>query len=226
MSAPMRWLLLPFLLLASVTVIAILGELFRILGIFDYNILFHNPLMSRLPIVDNVLQVVIGINSMFLIFFGVPTALVVYDLMRTLRRFRLLTSHGVEPDVDSSKAYLRGAQEAFRNDNKVVVFVFGHTHAAFLKRFGPSGKVVLNTGTWLKLLSRIPVRFGLLPAVYYPSYRLNYFKIEESNGQLVITYVNIPKMPEQELTWLQRLLTLGKTLGLPEEIPAKTVIDL
>jgi hypothetical protein len=68
MSAPMRWLLLPFLLLVSVTVIAIFGELLRILGIFDYNILFHNPVMSRLPIVDNVLQVVIGINTMFLIF--------------------------------------------------------------------------------------------------------------------------------------------------------------
>jgi hypothetical protein len=86
--------------------------------------------------------------------------------------------------------------------------------------------VVLNTGTWLKLLSRIPVRFGLLPAVYYPSYRLNYFKIEERDSQLVINYVTIPKTPEQELTWLQRLLTLGKTSGLPEEIPAKTVIDL
>ena len=226
MGTLMRWLLFPFLLLASVTVIAILGEFLRILGIFDYNVLFHNPVMSRLPIVNNVLQVVIGINSMFLIFFGVPAALVGYDMMRTLRRFRLLTSHGAEPDVDSSESYLRGAQEAFRNDDKVAVFVFGHTHVAFLKRLGPSGKVVLNTGTWLKLLSRIPVRFGLLPAVYYPSYRLNYFKIEERDSQLVINYVTIPKTPEQELTWLQRLLTFRRTLGLPEEIPAKTVIDL
>ena len=168
MGTLMRWLLLPFLLLAGVTVIAILGEFLRILGIFDYNVLFHNPVMSRLPIVNNVLQVVIGINSMFLIFFGVPAALVGYDMMRTLRRFRLLTSHGAEPDVDSSESYLRGAQEAFRNDDKVAVFVFGHTHVAFLKRLGPSGKVVLNTGTWLKLLSRIPVRFGLLPAVTIP----------------------------------------------------------
>jgi len=226
MSAVMRWLLLPFLLLASVTVIAIIGELFRILGIFDYNILFHNPVMSRLPVVDNVLQVVIEINSMFLIFFGVPTALVIYDLMRTLRRFRLLTSHGADPDAVSSESYLTGAQEAFRNDDKVAVFVFGHTHAAFMKRLGPSGRVVLNTGTWLKLLSRIPVRFGLLPAVYYPSYRLNYFKIEARDGQLVINYVTIPKTPDQELTWLQRLLTLGKTVGLPEEIPATTVVEL
>ena len=226
MSTVMRWLLLPFLLLASVTVIAILGEVLRILGIFDYNVLFHNPVMRRLPIVDNVFQVVIGINSMFMIFFGLPMMLVVYDLMRTLRRFRLLTSHGAEPDVDSSESYLRGAQEVFRNDDKVAVFVFGHTHAAFLKRLGPSGQVVLNTGTWLKLLSRIPVRFGLLPTVYYPSYRLNYFRIEERGDQMVINYIAIPKTPDQELTWLQRLLTLGKTPKLPEKIPAETVIDL
>jgi hypothetical protein len=163
---------------------------------------------------------------MFMIFFGLPMVLVVYDLMRTLRRFRLLTSHGAEPDVDSSESYLRGAQEVFRNDDKVAVFVFGHTHAAFLKRLGPSGQVVLNTGTWLKLLSRIPVRFGLLPAVYYPSYRLNYFRIEERGDQMVINYIAIPKTPDQELTWLQRLLTLGKTPKLPEKIPAETVIDL
>jgi hypothetical protein len=61
---------------------------------------------------------------------------------------------------------------------------------------------------------------------HYPSYRLNYFKIEERDSQLVINYVTIPKTPEQELTWLQRLLTFRRTLGLPEEIPAKTVIDL
>ena len=86
--------------------------------------------------------------------------------------------------------------------------------------------MVLNTGTWLKLLHRVPVRLGLLPAVYYPSYRLNYFRIEEENNHLVINYVAIAKTPEPELTWLQRLVTLGKTPKQPEAIPAKTVLDL
>src|SRR5262249_37254038 len=72
-----------------------------------------------------------------------------------------------------------GAQEVFQGDDKVAVFIFGHTHSAFLRRLGPAGQVVINTGTWLKLLSRVPVRFGLLPAIYYPSYRLNYFRIEK-----------------------------------------------
>jgi hypothetical protein len=69
------------------------------------------------------------------------------------------------------------------------------------------------------------VHFGLLPAVYYPSYRLNYFCIEKENSQLVITYVTVPKVPERELTWLQRLVTLGKAPKLSESIPARTVID-
>ena len=226
MSVALRWVLLPFLLLAGATVIAILGEVLRVAGIFDYNIIFHNPLMSRLGIIDNVLQVVITINSIFLILFGIPAFFVERDLMRTLHRFRLQTSHGMSPNLDTEEPYLKGAKEVFQEDSKVVVFIFGHTHAAFLRRLGPTGQVVINTGTWLKLLSRVPVRFGWLPAVYYPSYRLNYFRIEQENDQLVIDYVEIPKTPERELTWLQRLVLLGNAPKSPEAIPAKTIIDL
>jgi UDP-2,3-diacylglucosamine pyrophosphatase LpxH len=226
MSVALRWVLLPFLLLAGATVIAILGEVLRVAGIFDYNIIFHNPLMSRLGIIDNVLQVVITINSVFLILFGIPAFFVERDLMRTLHRFRLQTGRGMSPNLDTEEPYLKGATEVFQADNNVAVFIFGHTHAAFLRRLGPAGQVVINTGTWLKLLSRVPVRFGWLPAVYYPSYRLNYFRIEQENDQLVIDYVEIPKTPERELTWLQRLVLLGNAPKSPEAIPAKTIIDL
>src|SRR5262245_29503077 len=226
MSTVLRWLLLPFLLLFWVTVLAIVGEVLRVLGVFDYNVLFHNPVMARFGIIDNVLQVVIGINSVFLVVIGVPMALVLRDLVRTLHRYHLLTSRGASPDLDSDEPYLRAAQQVFQEDDKVAVFIFGHTHAAFLKRLGPAGQVVLNTGTWLKLLRRVRTRFRLLPAVYYPSYRLNYFQIQEEDNQLVIHYVEIPKEPERELTWLQRLLTLGRKPRPPEAIPAKTVIAL
>jgi UDP-2,3-diacylglucosamine pyrophosphatase LpxH len=226
MSGALRWALLPFLLLAGVTVIAILGEILRVVGLFDYNILFHNPLMSRLGIIDNVLQVVITINSAFLILFGVPAILVRRDLSRTLTRFRLQTSHGVLPNLDSEESYLKGAQEVFQADDSVAVFIFGHTHAAFMRQLGTAGQVILNTGTWLKLLHRVPVRLGLLPAVYYPSYRLNYFRIGKEKNHLVIDYVAIPKTPERELTWLQRLVTLGRAPKPPKEIPVKTIINL
>ena len=101
------------------------------------------------------------------------------------------------------------------------------THSRSIsKTTGTSRSVVLNTGTWLKLLHRVPVHFGLLPAVYYPSFRLNYFCIEKENNHLVITYVAFPKTPERELTWLQRLVTRGKAPKSPETVPAKTVVDL
>src|SRR5262249_55422777 len=152
-------------------------------------------------------------------------ALVVRDLTRTLRRFRLLTSHGTGPDL-SDEPYLKGAREVFQGDDKVAVFIFGHTHAAFVKRLGAAGQVVLNTGTGLELLGRFPARLGFFPAVYFPSFRLNYFQIRERNHQLVIRYVEIPKKPERELTWLQRLVTLGKQPKAPEAIPEETVIDM
>ncbi len=113
MSTVLRWVLLPFLLLAGVTVVAIAGETLRLLGIFDYNVLFHNPVMSRLGIINNVLQVVIEINSIFLILFGVPAALVHRDLFRTLRRFRLLTGGAMIPNFDCEESYLKAAQGVF-----------------------------------------------------------------------------------------------------------------
>jgi UDP-2,3-diacylglucosamine pyrophosphatase LpxH len=225
MSTMLRWSLLPFLLLSGVTVVAVLAEILRVLGIFDYNILFQNPLMRRLGIIDNVLQVVIAINSVFMVLFGLPMAVVLRDVKRTLHRFHVLTSHGLTPDLDSQEPYLNWARHVFAEDERVAVFIFGHTHAAFLQRLGPAGQVVLNLGTWLKLLHRVQVRIGWLPAVYHPSYRLNYFCIEPEDGKLVIHYVAIPKIPERELTWLQRLLTVGKQPRMNAAIPAKTVID-
>jgi UDP-2,3-diacylglucosamine pyrophosphatase LpxH len=225
MSAFFRWLLFPFLLLTGLEVLAIGAEILRVLGIFDYNLLFHNPLMERFGIVANVLQVVITVNAITLVVIGIPTALVLRDVARTLRRFRLLSSHGAGPDL-SDEPFLEHAREVFRGDEKVAVFVFGHTHGALLRRLGPAGQVVLNTGTWLKLLRRFPARIGFFPAVYVPSFRLNYFHVFERDRQLVIRYVEIPKKPAPELTWLQLLVTLGKKPTPPEAIPATTVIDL
>lgn len=72
------------------------------------------------------------------------------------------------------------------------------------------GKVVINTGTWLKLPKKVPVLFGQLPPVYHPSFHLNYFRIAEEDGRLAVFYERIEKKPPSELTWSQRLLTLTK----------------
>ena len=74
-----------------------------------------------------------------------------------------------------------------------------------------NGRAILNTGTWLKILKRIPVSFGYVPAVYYPTFRLNYFKIYEEKDKIAIEYTEVPKTPESELNILQRIFIIGKT---------------
>jgi hypothetical protein len=68
------------------------------------------------------------------------------------------------------------------------------------------GRVVINTGMWLKLQEKLPVILAKLPPVYYPLFRPNYFRILE-DGELDIYYVTIEKVAPSELTLLQRHLT-------------------
>ena len=104
----------------------------------------------------------------------------------------------------------------------MAVFVDGHTHLASLKEV--NDKVVINTGTWLKMPKKEPVVFGQLPPVYVPAFRLNCFKIAEEDGRLAIYYEQIEKRPPSELTWSQRLLTLGRRPSAGPPIPKRTIV--
>lgn len=84
---------------------------------------------------------------------------------------------------------------------------------------------MINTGTWLKKLERAPARFRLLPSVYHPSFRLNYFRISEDGGQLVIDYERIQKADPRELTLLQRLVSRRPEHDALDDIPERTVVD-
>ena len=81
-----------------------------------------------------------------------------------------------------------------------------------------------NTGTWLKIPKKVPVVFGQLPPVYIPAFRLNYFRVTEEDGRLAIYYEQIEKRPPSELTWSQRLLTLGRRSAAGPPIPKRTIV--
>ena len=84
---------------------------------------------------------------------------------------------------------------------------------------------MVNTGTWIKRFERVSPRFGLLPQIYVPSYCLNYFRMHEAEGTVVIEYKKIDKKPAQELTLLQRLLATRDRGSIPESIPERTVLS-
>ena len=226
MSTVLRWVLLPFLLLSGVTVVAIGGEILRILGIFDYNILFHNPLMSRLG--HHRQRSAGGDHDQFHIPGVVWRARGARSARSHANPEALSPAHGPRDDAGSRfrGALSEGGAGGFQADDKVAVFIFGHTHGAFLKTTGTGGPGGPQHGNVAQALAPRSgaawlVARGLLSLVS-PELLLH----REENNQLVIDYVEIPKTPERELTWLQRLVTLGRAPKPPEAIPARTIVDL
>ncbi len=222
MGMVIRAVLTVFLLLLTVTLLALGAQALKAAGIFDVNILLHNQVLTSLGFVGNIIGAVIWINMLILVFMlivAVPGFFVLHDLMDTLRRFRL-TTVGL---ADSDDIYVDRARAVFAANPDAVVYLFGHTHRAFL--IEEDGRVIANMGTWLKILNRVPVRFGYLPAVYRPSFRLNYFHIAADGTRIVTRYVEVPKTPARELDLLQRFLILGRGHVVPRPIPATTFIE-
>ncbi|MDQ4119971.1 MAG: metallophosphoesterase [Acidobacteriota bacterium] len=226
MNIVLRWLLLPFLLLLTVTAFALIGQLLKVLGIFDVNYLLDNPLTRALGIFGDVLRWILTV-SMFVWFFilmvSIPLYFIYRDVRHTLSRFKVFPPYKSAETNEANYIYLEHARQIFETDPTICAYVFGHTHEAFLVEEKGS-RAVINTGTWLKILRRVRVRFGLLPAIYFPTFRLNYFKFSEENNRVVIDYVEIPKEPKEKLTLLQRFLIIGRKPDAFKIIPTKTVL--
>jgi hypothetical protein len=165
--------------------------------------------------------------SMFVWFFvltiSIPLYIIYRDVRRALVRFQIYPAYKSAPTDTANNIYLDHARKIFAADAEVCAYIFGHTHEAFLVE-EPGGRVIINTGTWLKILRRVSVRFGLLPAVYYPTFRLNYFRFHAENGRVVVDYTEIAKAPAEKLTLLQRFLVFGRRPKPENPIPSRTIL--
>lgn len=226
MSTWLRWLILPFLLLSGLTTFVLAGAALEWLGITQTNYFLHNGLFASMGYLGNLLQIVLIINAIVYVVLGVlfvPLSLILRDIKKALKRFRVMI-HPDDLGIGKEQSYLEAAQAVFERDADTIIFIYGHTHSPSLRRLG--NRAVLNTGTWLKRLVRVPVRFGYLPDIYYPSYLLDYFKLSEVDGDIAIDFQRIDKAQPQELDLLQRLL-ISRKRGLKEEpIPARTILEV
>jgi UDP-2,3-diacylglucosamine pyrophosphatase LpxH len=225
MSPVLRWVLAPFLILLTITILALITQFLTFIGIFDANILLNNPLTRSLGIFGNILRIILIVSMIFWFFIfavSVPLLFIYRDIRKMLQRMQILPETKDVPLYVPDAGYQDHAEKIFAANPNVVAYIYGHTHDAYLR--SENGRAILNTGTWLKLLKRIPVSFGYLPAVYYPTFRLNYFKICAEKGRIAIEYVEIPKNPEQELSLFQRLLIFNKTPEPGKYIPPKTLL--
>jgi hypothetical protein len=236
MSGVIRWILIPFLFFLSVAFLALIGLALEILQIWETNYFIDNPFFNRLGFVGNVLQLILFVDLIILIvmlIIAVPLTFILRDVKSTLERFKLLggeANNELGSSISGNEPYEERAAKVFDEHPEAAVYIFGHTHGAYLKELKP-GRLVLNTGTWIKILTRVPVRFGWMPAVYYPGFRLNYWKISPGDGRdangnvpIVVEYVEREKTPQKETTWLQRTLLMGRKPAPFPAIPARTVI--
>src|SRR5215204_5890563 len=224
MGPMLRLILLPFLLLFGLGVFVALGGLLQAIGILDFNPLLDNPLTNSFGITGEALGVILflnGVITFFLLLAAIPLWFLLRDVRKTLKRYNILRTKG--PTKEADAPYIEAAKRVFEQDPDVEVFIYGHTHDVSLKEV--NGKAIINTGTWLKLPKKVPVLFGYLPPVYYPSFCLNYFRITDEAGRVAVHYERIEKEPSSELTWEQRLLTQTKRkTNEGVLIPSKTLL--
>ena len=225
MNLFLRWLIMPFLLLLTATVFALVAQLLKVLGIFDVNYLIENPFIRWLGLFGDVLSWTITISMIvwfFILVIAIPLYFIYRDVRGTLRRMQIFPLFKSAPTEEATNIYLNRAREVFGLNPEVAVYLFGHTHDAFLVK--EEARAIINTGTWLKILRRVSVRFGLLPGIYYPIFRLNYFKIYGAEEKIIIDYIEIPKEPKEKLTLLQRFLIIGRKPDAGKPIPERTVL--
>jgi UDP-2,3-diacylglucosamine pyrophosphatase LpxH len=226
MSTWLRWLILPFLLLSGLTTFVLAGAALEWLGITQTNIFLYNGLFASLGYLGNLVQIVLIINALVYVILGVlfvPLSFILRDIKKTLKRFRLII-HPDDLSTVKEQSYLDAAQAVFERDPDTIIFIYGHTHSPSLRRLG--NRVVLNTGTWLKRLERVRVRFGYLPDIYVPFYFLDYFKLSDADGSIAIEYQRVDKAQPQELDLLQRLLISRKSRQMGETIPERTILEV
>jgi UDP-2,3-diacylglucosamine pyrophosphatase LpxH len=226
MNIFLRWLLLPFLLLLTVTAFALIAQGLQLVGLFDANILLENRFIRGLGLAGDIVRWVLTASMavwFFVFVVSIPLYLIYRDVRATLSRMQIFPAYKSAPTETANNIYLDRARQIFEENPQVCAFVFGHTHDAFLVE-EPGHRVIINTGTWLKILKRVSVRFGLLPGVYYPTFRLNYFRIYAEGERVAVEYVEIPKEPTEKLTLLQRFLIIGRRPAPGKPIPTKTVL--
>jgi len=220
MSPFLRYAALPFLLLFQVSVLFLGLVLLSATGIWSGPLEVIEEVLRQLGFVGEIINSIIVVNVVvigLLSLLAIPLFFLVRDVRKTLERFGLIQLE--EPEfVD---IYLDGAREVFDAHPEVAVFVYGHTHRASVTEV--DDRVIVNTGTWLKRLSRQSVAFGLLPWVFYSSFCLNYVRITEEDGDVVVEYDVVDKPNPADLTLLERLLTLNPPVD--DSIPRRTVVN-
>jgi UDP-2,3-diacylglucosamine pyrophosphatase LpxH len=233
MSPWLRFASVPFLLLFNLGLFYVGIFALDATGVWSFPLETVEAVLGLFGPVGDLVELFLAANLVLvtlLALVSVPLYVFVRDARKTLRRFDVLERRqdnavGPEPDGDADDRYVDGARAVFRANPDVAVFVYGHTHRPSVTEV--AGRLVVNTGTWLKRLRRVDPPVGVLPPVFYASYRLGYVRIspaleDDVEGGVLVEYETIEKDASEDLTRLERLLTSSPPP--PDPLPDRTIV--
>jgi UDP-2,3-diacylglucosamine pyrophosphatase LpxH len=223
MGPLLRWCLVPFLLLLSISAMVWVGQSLEDAGTLHTAIFRVSP-GKNFGVPGRLLDWIIWVDTTvisLLLILAIPLYLLARDIRGTFRRYGIETREGLKLEKDT--AYVAAAKSVFERHPAVVLYIYGHTHIPSMREVG--SRYVINTGTWLKRLDRVRANLRLVPDVYVPSYRLNWFTVKQGTGGIHVSYQVLPKEAEDDLSWLEKLMIVGRHKVEEQQIPSETVID-
>jgi len=155
MSSWLRYAVLPFLVLFGLSVMNLIGLALEATGIIGTRIFLDDRLLALLGFAGSILGMICAVNAgviVILLLVSIPLFIFYRDVRRTLVRFDVLNTIPAISPTDA--ACFEAAREVFASDPETFIFIYGHTHNASLRRI--EERVVINTGTWLMKLERVP----------------------------------------------------------------------
>ncbi|MCW8172326.1 phosphoesterase [Natrialba swarupiae] len=212
MNPLLRYAAIPFLLAFNISVvIAVLAGL-DVAGVWTMPVETADAALDRLGLVGEAVHFILVVNSVIagvILLASIPVYFLLRDVRKTVDRFG-----AVETDltVDPDEPYETAAREVFVEHPETAIFCYGHTHRPTINEV--DGRLLVNTGTWLKRLHRRDVVTGLLPPVFYPSYQLCVVRIAAEPDGIAVEYEEIvkPSPYTEEVTLTERLLTRTETV--------------
>jgi UDP-2,3-diacylglucosamine pyrophosphatase LpxH len=210
MNPLIRYAAIPFLFLFNVSaVLAILAGL-DLVGLWSLPVTQTEAFLGQFGQAGATVYLILSVNvtiAGLLLIVGIPVSFLIRDVRKTIDRFGVFET---DLTVDPSEPYEDAAREVFDEHPETAIYCYGHTHRP--RTTEVDGRLLVNTGTWLKRLHRRDVIAGRLPPVFYPSYQLCAVRMTAEDDAVVVDYQGIdkPNPSTEELTRTERLLTLGR----------------
>ena len=119
MNIFLRWLIVPFVLLLTITIVALAAQSLKFLGLLDFNILIENRFINWLGLFGSVLSWTLTISMtvwFFIIVVTLPLYFVYRDIRGTLKRMQIFPLFKSAPTDEANSIYLNRAREVFETN--------------------------------------------------------------------------------------------------------------